>query len=114
MEAAEFLGLIFTSSSRLHPRRTASNLASRRSVYSHQSTPEKEEASMSQRLVVKTLVCCIALFYSTAKAQMPKPYGAPITLENAKKAAAAAIAEVRKNNWTMAVAITDTAGHLVY
>ena len=69
---------------------------------------------MSQRLVVKTLVFCIALFCSRAKAQMPNPYGAPITLENAKKAAAAAIAEVRKNNWTMAVAITDTAGHLVY
>ncbi|MFI5198390.1 MAG: heme-binding protein [Thermoanaerobaculia bacterium] len=41
-------------------------------------------------------------------------YGAPITTENAKKAAAAALAEARKNDWTMAVAITDTAGFLVY
>jgi len=41
-------------------------------------------------------------------------YGAPISLENAKKAAAAALAEVRKNNWTMAVAIVDPAGDLVY
>ena len=41
-------------------------------------------------------------------------YGAPISTENAKKAAAAALAEARKNDWTMAVAITDTAGFLVY
>ena len=32
----------------------------------------------------------------------------------AKKAAAAALAEARKNNWTMAAAIVDTAGDLVY
>ena len=49
-----------------------------------------------------------------ALAQMPNPYGAPINLEAAKKIAAAAVAEARKNNWTMAVAITDTAGDLVY
>ena len=41
-------------------------------------------------------------------------YGPPITLEAAKKAAAAALAEARKNNWTMAVAIVDPGGHLVY
>jgi len=46
--------------------------------------------------------------------QMANPYGAPISLENAKKAAAAAIAEARKNNWTMAVAIVDPNGTLVY
>jgi uncharacterized protein GlcG (DUF336 family) len=45
---------------------------------------------------------------------MPNPYGAPISLESAKKAAAAAAAEARKNNWNMAIAITDTAGDLVY
>jgi glc operon protein GlcG len=42
------------------------------------------------------------------------PYGLSINLETAKKAAAAALAEVRKNNWTMAVAIVDPAGDLVY
>jgi glc operon protein GlcG len=41
-------------------------------------------------------------------------YGLPISIENAKKAAAAALAEARANNWAMAVAIVDTAGHLVY
>src|ERR1700704_934089 len=42
------------------------------------------------------------------------PYGTPITADAAKKAAAAAIAEARKNNWAMAVAIVDTGGYLVY
>ena len=45
---------------------------------------------------------------------MPNLYGAPINLENAKKAAAGAIAESKKNNWTMAVAITDGGGNPVY
>src|SRR5438876_3281216 len=47
-------------------------------------------------------------------AQLPNPYGLPIGVENAKKVAAAAIAEARKNNWTMAVSVVDTAGFLVY
>ena len=56
----------------------------------------------------------VALVASTALAQMPNPYGAPISSDNAKKAAAAALAEARKNNWTMAAAIVDPAGDLVY
>lgn len=45
----------------------------------------------------------------------PAPaYGAPITIEQAKKAAAAAIAEAKKNNWRMAVAIVEPSGALVY
>jgi glc operon protein GlcG len=42
------------------------------------------------------------------------PYGLSIGLESAKKAAAAAVAEARKNNWNMAVAIVDPGGYLVY
>jgi glc operon protein GlcG len=49
-----------------------------------------------------------------AGAQSPLPYGPPITLENAKKAAAAAAGEARKNNWMMAIAIVDPDGTLVY
>jgi glc operon protein GlcG len=49
-----------------------------------------------------------------ALAQMPNPYGPPISLENAKKAAAPALAEAAKNNWNMAVAIVDPSGNLVY
>jgi uncharacterized protein GlcG (DUF336 family) len=41
-------------------------------------------------------------------------YGSPITAEQAKKAAALALAEARKNNWTMAAAVVDPAGVLVY
>jgi len=62
---------------------------------------------------VLSLILFIVLGWD-AFAQMPNLYGLPIILENAKKAAAAAVAEARKNNWTMAVAITDIAGDLVY
>jgi len=47
-------------------------------------------------------------------AQAPAPYGAPISLENARKAAAPALAEAVKNHWNMAVAIVDPSGNLVY
>jgi uncharacterized protein GlcG (DUF336 family) len=46
--------------------------------------------------------------------QMPEVYGLSINLDTAKKIAASAIAEARKNDWTMAVAIIDTGGNLVY
>jgi len=42
------------------------------------------------------------------------PYGIAISTDAAKKVAAAAIAEARKNNWAMAVAVVDTGGYLVY
>jgi glc operon protein GlcG len=45
---------------------------------------------------------------------MPEPYGAPIGVNDAKKAASAAIAEARANSWAMAAAVVDTGGHLVY
>ena len=41
-------------------------------------------------------------------------YGPSISAETAKKIAPAAIAEAKKNNWTMAIAIVDTHGELVY
>ena len=69
---------------------------------------------MSQRLVVTTLALSLALLSSTAKAQMPNPYGMPVSLDNARRAAAASVAEARKNNWAMAVAVVDPAGVLVY
>jgi uncharacterized protein GlcG (DUF336 family) len=47
-------------------------------------------------------------------AQMPNPYGPPINNESARKVAAAALAEARKNNWNMAIAIVDPAGELVF
>lgn len=53
-------------------------------------------------------------FCSLTSAQMPNLYGAPINADNAKKTAAAALAEAKKNNWTMAVAVTDGNGALVF
>jgi glc operon protein GlcG len=44
----------------------------------------------------------------------PLPYGPSITIENAKKAAAAALGEAKRNNWFMAIAVVDTSGTLVY
>ena len=41
-------------------------------------------------------------------------YGPSINLENAKKAIALALAEARQHNWTMAAAIVDGGGNLVY
>jgi uncharacterized protein GlcG (DUF336 family) len=71
---------------------------------------------MVARSVLKTVVVVsvLALGAGTVFAQLPNPYGMSIGGETAKKAAAAALAEARKNNWTMAAAIVDTAGDLVY
>jgi uncharacterized protein GlcG (DUF336 family) len=41
-------------------------------------------------------------------------YGPSIVADQAKTVAAAAVAEAKKNQWTMAIAIVDTAGDLVY
>ena len=41
------------------------------------------------------------------------PYGAPISLDAAKKVMAAAEAEAMKNNWPMAIVVLDSSGHTV-
>jgi glc operon protein GlcG len=71
---------------------------------------------MSWKNVMKMLVFLAVVFgaLGSAVAQMPNPYGLPITLENAKKAAAPALAEAAKNNWRVAVAIVDPSGNLIY
>ena len=51
---------------------------------------------------------------AVAFAQAQPMYGPSITADTAKKIAPAAIAEAKKNNWTMAIAIVDTHGELVY
>jgi glc operon protein GlcG len=54
---------------------------------------------------------CLA---GAAQAQAPIPqYGASVNHEQARKAVVAAIAEARKQNLSMAVAVVDTAGMLV-
>ena len=56
----------------------------------------------------------LMLLLATPATSQTMSYGPNINLETAKKIAAPAIAEARKNNWNMAVAIVDTAGDLVY
>ncbi len=70
---------------------------------------------MSFKLCLKALaVVTFTTAGLTMWAQMPNPYGSPIGVEQAKKIAAPAIAEAVKNHWTIAVAIVDPAGNLVY
>lgn len=68
---------------------------------------------------VKSLFVLMLISYAmAATGQAPTSYGVPygpsVSLENAKKAAAAAMAEAKKNAWTMAVAIVDPDGTLIY
>jgi glc operon protein GlcG len=68
-------------------------------------------------LAPKTLLCvCLAScsFAWAAGAQAPNPYGAPIGVELARRLAVAAISECRKSNLTVAAAIVDGGGTLVY
>ena len=67
---------------------------------------------MSLRKVVAGLA--MASFAIVAAAQDRPPYGPDVTLDQAKKIAAGANAESRKNNWRMAIAIVDNHGFLVY
>lgn len=63
-----------------------------------------------------TILCLtgFAIFALSVLAQTSNSYGAPISLEIAKKVAARALAEAVKNNWAETVAIVDTGGSLVY
>jgi glc operon protein GlcG len=71
---------------------------------------------MKRKSIVKILVVLLVIFsaLTSTVAQMPNPYGQPISLENARKAAALALAEAAKNNWTVAVAIVGPAGNLIF
>ncbi len=73
--------------------------------------------SVLKSLIVVMLVLCA----SYALAQAPPaasnyltPIGPAISLETAKKAATAALAETRKNGWLMVAAVVDPNGTLVY
>ena len=55
----------------------------------------------------------LAASLSAVAQTAPLPYGAPINIEQAKKAMLAAEAEARKNNWQVVISIVDVGGHLV-
>ena len=60
-------------------------------------------------------VCVFALFAALslqASAQLADKK--VLTLDGAKKVAAAAEAEAKKNNWNVVIAVVDDGGHLIY
>ena len=63
---------------------------------------------MEKILAAALLAACT--FATNVQAQT---YGAPITLEQARKVLAAAEAEARKINLNASIAIVDTGGHMV-
>ncbi len=72
--------------------------------------------------LITTLAFAGALFGSAVYAQQPAPpsppapppYGLPITIEQAKKVAVAALAEAKKTPYDYAFAIVNPSGNLVY
>src|SRR5436190_16055448 len=69
---------------------------------------------MPLKRTLAALALTAAAFGQTPVPPPNVPYGVSIAADAAKKVAAAAIAEARKNNWAMAVAVVDTGGYLVY
>jgi glc operon protein GlcG len=71
---------------------------------------------MRYTILASALVCAGLTAAVPAQAQQngPPPYGAPITLAQAQKVAAAAFAESAKQGWREAVAIVEPNGSLVY
>lgn len=74
-----------------------------------------------RKLVLTSVALCAAIVAAPAFAQAPAAppapppaYGETINIETAKKAAAAAVEESKKNNWGMCVAVTGPSGDLVY
>jgi uncharacterized protein GlcG (DUF336 family) len=68
--------------------------------------------SKLKRTLAVAVAGLLAAFVATAQAQLADKK--VLTLEAAKKAAAAAEAEATKNKWTVVIAIVDDGGHLVY
>lgn len=65
------------------------------------------------------LLAGLATAHAQAPAGVPEkmpfdiPYGAPISLAEAQKAVAASMAEARKHNWKMAIAVVGPVGQLI-
>jgi uncharacterized protein GlcG (DUF336 family) len=81
---------------------------------------------MKTRLLTTAIIGAALLAAGGSGAQQPNPldnvpenmpfdvpYGAPISLDKADAAIAAAVAESKKRNWKMNVAVVDSGGNLV-
>ncbi|MFH1045292.1 MAG: heme-binding protein [Pseudomonadota bacterium] len=64
-------------------------------------------------ILVIVLATAAASAQQAPSAPPTTSYGAPIGLEAAKEVMAAAEAEAVKNNWSMAIVILDSTGHMV-
>ena len=65
----------------------------------------------------RRVASCVLLSaaFAAHAGEAPRPeYGADITIEQAKKIAAATLAECAANKWNVAVAVVNTHGSLVY
>lgn len=70
-----------------------------------------------RKFVLTTLAVSAAILFGAEVRAQPAPppdYGPGMSLEIAKKAVEAAIAEAAKNNWKLAIAVTTNGGHLVH
>ncbi len=76
--------------------------------------PRDNDRMLLTRTVVLFALAAAAFGQTPVEPPPNAPYGLSISPDNAKKVAAAAIAEARKNKWEMAVAVVDTGGYLVY
>jgi glc operon protein GlcG len=81
---------------------------------------------MRTQVSTATIIGAALLVAGVSQAQQPNPldnvpdnmpfdvaYGAPISLDRAEAAIAAAVAESKKRNWKMNVAVVDSGGNLV-
>lgn len=66
-----------------------------------------------QQNLIRLSLAALALLSATAFAQN-LPYGAPISLEAAKKVTQAAVAEMHKKRLELTIAVVDSGGNLVY
>jgi len=69
---------------------------------------------MSRLLTLAALISVILVLVPLAVTAQQLPTRRTLTLEAAKRMAAAAEAEARKNNWAVSIAVLDDGGHLVY
>ncbi len=67
---------------------------------------------IARKMFAALCVAALTLVCASAHAQIADKKA--LTLDGAKKIAAAAEAEAKKNNWTVVIAIVDDGGHLVY
>jgi glc operon protein GlcG len=65
-----------------------------------------------KNLAVAATIVAVTCIPAMAQQATP-PYGAPISLEQAKKIIAAAEAEAQKNNWFVVITVVDNAGYVV-